>query len=360
MKSEKAEKSEDDTPLTQLAIKKPRKGKGKGPGGSDQAGSTSRDLFTFGSVAATGKAGASKSNNNREVNKSDGVATEAAQLIQMFDDPESIFQLTEAKMNAMINKINPRLSVDVVSTCVTDDSEGKGLKVVALLREQKSQLSAALPVVSSLAASQGEQFHHASLQSAMLQARQAGLRLTTAVDSVLAVRELSYLAECMDWSKLVDKVSTGLESLDSSESASKLRVGGCVHAVEAVMRLALPPSEIEIPIVAAERLNKLKDFVKLLKESSAWKLDDMKTVSEELGYLLKLIDFTVEKAATSSEVISAVEQSRTLIASKSALLLKCVTAFPLGVWLMDAVQEGLSQYHVNKALSQGLESVTPD
>lgn len=54
---------------------------------------------------ATAKGNSSKSSATREFNKSDTIATEAAQLMQSFDDPGAIFGITEKKLEDMQQKV---------------------------------------------------------------------------------------------------------------------------------------------------------------------------------------------------------------------------------------------------------------
>ena len=60
-----------------------------------------------GKPGAQGKASGGKSAAvaNREINKSDSVSTDAAQLVQAFDDPIEIFEISEKKIEETLSKV---------------------------------------------------------------------------------------------------------------------------------------------------------------------------------------------------------------------------------------------------------------
>ena len=308
--------------------------------------------------AAKAKAGAANAakGSSKDVNKSDVVAIEAAQILQGFDDLESVFEITEAKLNAVLTKVNNRLTPAVVSACC-EDLDGKGVSVVSSLRLVKSQLAAAIPLAQSLASTQGEAFHPDYLQTAMEAAEKAQIKLTPTLKDVLAVRHLTFMAENMDWSKLVDKLEHGLKDLDS-KAQEEIGVRGIICGVESVSRLSLPAAaqQSQVTQVAEERLQRLSDLAKAVAQSSLPSKDCQKEVCEELSDLDVLCNFVKHKTVKDEE-IGGVEKARTMLLAKTSNFLRALSMFPLGVWLMDQVQEGLAAFHAKAAVLAGLTSV---
>ena len=306
--------------------------------------------------------GAGKSS-NKETNKTDAINTEAAQLIQLFDDVGSVFDINENKVNTILTKITNRLSPELISTCVGDSDE-RGIRVVALARELKNKVSACLPLVTSLVATSGDNFRPEFLRSALQQCRQQGVAVTSAVDELLAVREVMVLAECGDVNLLVRKLENDLSKLQE-DSRHQICIQGSIHAIECIMRPPLPsdeqPSSKENKTNAGiERVRKIFTFVKEIQGSKVLVAHEtMKPLSEGLSHLATLgafLEKTVDKLT--KEEVTNVEKARTLISLKTSPFIKCITAFPLGIWMMESTQEALALFHASAALTIGLDSAT--
>ena len=305
---------------------------------------------------------------NKDINKSDSVLTEAAQLLQSFDDVSAVFGITEAKLTAVSNKVSARLAPDVVELCVSPDGDAaqqeKGLKVVAALRSLKMKLSAALPLIQSLTATKGEMMHHSALENALQSVKMAGIKTTSALDDMLAVRHVTALAESQDWDSLFSKLTDGLEAL-ADTSKTQVVSGGCVHAIETIMRPCLAEGdEVQTDAkhsVAAARCSTLVEFVQRMQKSPLWQRDDIKNLCDCLHHLEGVCAFAVSEVeghCRTSERIKEVEAGRAILFRKESPLLKCLTAFPLGAWLGDLLQESLAEYHAQTALASAFISAS--
>ena len=304
----------------------------------------------------------SSSKGGKEVNKTDQVTTEAAQLLQQLDDVGSLGQVTEQKINGILSKLAARLTPDLVNSCVQDDE--KGIRTVALAREMKLKLTACIPLATSLAASSGDAFHPEYLKSCMANVRSLGVTVSVALDEILAVREVSVLGECLELGKLVEKLQSGLSHL-SQETQKEISCRAIVHAVESLMRPALPSVDStqepdKIRNAALARCHKLRGFVKDVMKSDLMKLDFLKDTLQDLQHVEALCTF-IETPSSSvvAEGVSEAEKARTMLSNKNCTLLKCITAFPLGVWIMDATQNGLAAYHSSATLKLGLAAASP-
>ena len=240
---------------------------------ADSDSMPSKMFGLFNSIGSSAGKGFKGKSALKEIGKSDAVCTESGQFLQDFDDAQGVFTLAEKKLDDLLSKVKGwegafptrkpklagrfkppilrhthtfaatwlpgRLDQEVVAACVAQELDGdlqqRGLKIVNLLRTLKGKLLAVVPLVQSLSSTEGERFQHSFLRSALAAAREAGVAVTNAVDEVLAVREVTMLAEAMEWDRFVHVLQTGLTAL-SPESAKQLRWHACVHAVESIMR----------------------------------------------------------------------------------------------------------------------------
>ena len=300
----------------------------------------------------------------KELNTSDSISTEAAQLVQQFDDLDTLVTINEAKIKSVLSKVEARLVPQLVSTVCGSESDDRGLRVTATLRQLKLKLQAALPLAASLAAAAGESFHPDCLRSAVNQVQQAGIKLSPGVFDILAVREVTFLADSFDWQGLVSKLvatGTGKNSL-AEDSCIELCSRGCIHAVESVMRASLPPGEQGIPSLAVcnERGQQLQGLIECLRaEQALWNWEPLQDVCSELANLEILLKFAKEENVVSvdQDFISSVEKARTLLSSKSSSLLRSLTALPFGVYLMDTTQEKLAFFHSNSQMLSVLQGL---
>ena len=99
----------------------------------------------------------------KEINKSHAASTEAAQLIQLLADSGTMAEVTPGKVQAVLKKIAARLDPDTISACLKED-DGMGVRVVAELRTVKDRLVLVEPLVQSLSAASGEEFHPSFLK----------------------------------------------------------------------------------------------------------------------------------------------------------------------------------------------------
>ena len=309
------------------------------------------------------KSDKSKQAINKDINKSDAVVTEAAQLLQSFDDVSAVFSVSDAKLVAITNKVSARLAPDIVALCVSDEGDlnqqDRGLKVVSSLRSLKLKLSAVLPLVQSLMATKGDKMHHTFLEAGLKQARAADVKVVSAIDDVLAVRHVTALAESQDWENLCSKIADGLSNL-TAQSQIQVASGGCVHAIEAVMRPPLADSgdvsKEAKDDVAVARCLQIAELVSYLRGTGQrlWNKSDFTTLCTCLHHLECVCRFAereIQRSSMTSEEIKEVEAARAILFRKESPLIKCLTAFPLGAWLGELLQESLADYHAQAAVA---------
>lgn len=302
---------------------------------------------------------------NKEINKTDAINTEAAQLIQLLDDVGSVFDITENKVSTILTKLSNRLSPELITACVGDSDE-RGIRVISLARELKSKLSVCVPLVTSLVATSGDNFHPEFLHNALKQCRQHDVAVTSAVDELLAVRSVMLVAECGDFTLLVRKLENDLSNLQE-DSRHQICIQGTINAIECIMRPPLPSDEPqaskETKTAGIERIHKISTFVKEILGSKALVDNEMmKPLSDGLSHLATLCAFlqktTETTAQLSKEEVTNVEKARTLISTKTSPFIKCISAFPLGIWMMETTQEVLASFHASAALAISLEAAT--
>ena len=263
--------------------------------------------------------------------------------------------------------ISGRLTPEIISSCLGSDTatQSDGMNVVSTLRDIKLKLSACIPLVQSLSATQGEFFHHAYLQSSISQARAAGVVASTAIDCLMGVRHISALAEAMDWVQLSTALTDGLVSSGKDE-ANALRQEGLVHAVEFIMRGSVGnPSETSEEAVAKRTsigLEKIKHMRSLLDQvlpKDLWSTEQLEKLRQELEQLSVLLKFAEEALSGpqswSGQAIRDVESARTIVTAKGSVLLKCMSCLPFGLWLSEIVQDQLAEYHSQNTLVAALE-----
>ena len=251
-----------------------------------------------------------------------------------------------------------------MSACVGSDGAGDdGVNVVNLLRSLKAKVSACLPLVQSLVATQGEHFHHVFLQQALQTARASGVVVTSAIDDLLSVRHITALAEAMDWKQLVLTLE---ESYVKSANIHELRQQGLVHALEYNMRRPVgnqadsdEPAE-KRNAIGKQRIMQIKSLIEEAHGHQAlWSSDQLNKLREEFQHLLVIVEFTIgclEGTCTlDSALTSTIESSRTVLAAKASTLNKCVNCFPLALWMNEIVQDKLAEYHSQAGLITGLE-----
>lgn len=353
----------------------------KGQPTEEEKASRARNINIFGALGAGAAAGASgkkaSGKASKEIAKSTAVSAEAGQLLQLFDDVDAIFKLSEGKVNTAIGKVTARLSDDVVSACFAEgDASEQGLSVVAELRDMRNQLQETIPLLSSLASASGdESFHPKFLESALKKARSAGVTVTPHIDELLAVRMISMLGENQQWQELVEKLVGGLQHL-KSETQTAIKEKGIIHAVESLMRTSLPSdpkSDDQDPDgqsrkgqVAMERCKVLQELVKLIKQSdlpAAMATMESKAESKLMGdlsqleLLLSLVLSERGPASLSDEEVRGAESARTCLCAKSCSFQRALYALPLGVWLIETVQDTLAKYHSQKAVLAGVDSL---
>ena len=348
------------------------------PGGaSEDTPEQVRERFIFG--ALHNKGGKPSKAASREISKSQSVAADAGQLIQIFDDMDGLCKLSEQKVTSILSKINGRLTEDVVSSCVAEADpaqQGEGLKIVTSLREMKTQLSSAIPLVQSLCATQGEAFHFEFLAAALSRARATGLQITNAIDELQAVRQTSFLGESQDWPALVAKLHTGLDNVNEA-TRSAIREKGMIHSIESVMRTPLPSVE-DHDEKAGEKdkdkgktgttnqkdqagLDRCRSLQALVAEFKASPLSMDSSMAAMVGHLNHL-DFmcnvitTEEPELFEEEEVQKAETARTCVCAKASPLQKGFYALPLGIWLVDRLQNMLAAFHSQKALHASLKA----
>lgn len=304
-----------------------------------------------GTTTTSSKSSASTKTASKEVNKTDAVNTEVAQLLQQLDDVGSVFEITETKVNNLLSKIQARLAHDVVTACVADSDE-RGIRVVALARDLKSKLALVGPLVSSISATAGDNFHPDFLKTALASCRNNSVPVAVAVDELLAVREVTSLGECGDSKLLVGKLEGGLQNL-SEESRQQISIQGVAHAIECLMRASLPADQSIRSEAGQERCKTIIDFISEWQGSSIANSDPFKPLGNELDFLRTLCDFIKSDESTQESVANA-EKARTMLTTKNSIFLKCITAFPLGIWMMESAQERLATYHAHSSLALGL------
>lgn len=325
----------------------------------------------FGGSKPGGQSKQQSAAKKKQIDKSDAVVTEAAQLIQDFDDREGIFKLTEKKVEDLLTKVLGRLEPDTITACVSseggaDDSE-KGIKVVSSLRNLKAQLTAAQPLVQSLTSSEGERFHHSFLKSALEQARQAKVKVSNSMDELLAIRTLTCLADALDWDPFVGLLVSGMDHLET-ERVTQIRCAAIVHAVEGVLRPPLVAAHADqsqaaeaVTAVGMARCRRLLELFGKLETGCEFlkTVPGMQLLKQDLQHLRYVCScLTDSNRFDQKDDVDRAEAARTQLTSKSSKLLRAMQAFPCGAWLLDTIQERLSDYHSFISMTDGVERAT--
>ena len=250
-----------------------------------------------------------------------------------------------------------------MSTCVGSVGAGDdGVNVVNLLRSLKGKVCACIPLVQSLVATQGEHFHHIFLQQALQNARASGVVVTSAIDDLLSVRHITALAEAMDWKQLVLTLE---ETYVKSSNVHELRHQGLVHALEYTMRSPVgnqgdssEPAEKKNAI-GKQRILMIKSLIEEAHgHQKLWSSDQLNKLRDEFQHLQVIIEFTIgslDGTCNLDPVLANIEISRTVLVAKTSSLNKCVTCFPLALWMNEIVQDKLAEYHSQAGLITGLE-----
>lgn len=231
--------------------------------------------------------------------------------------------------------------------------------MVNLLREMKAKLSASLPLVHSLVATQGDHFHHSFLQSAIQQARAAGIQVTSGVDNLLAVRRITALADAGDWTQFV------IELRDSSgDHVHELREAGILHALESLMRSPIGTSDPNESVdtrnsIGLEKIDHIQAFLQQIFSAEAlWSSESLSRMKSDLEGFKTVLDFTKDAVLETGELnttrVQEIEKARTMISAKGCKLFRCMTTFPCGMWLGELVQDKLAEFHSQNALLSGL------
>lgn len=294
---------------------------------------------------------------NKQVNKTDAANTEAAQLLQLFDDGASVLQVTEAKINTVSQKLNARLTPEIIGQCLTDNPDDRSISVVSTARVLRGKLQACIPLITALAATSGDQFHFETLSKALKGCRKEGVTVATHVDDILAVRELTMVAEQFEFSELLSKLESGLGNL-KEESREEITQRTLIHTVESLMRMTLPTDEKASSLTGKERCLKIAEFVGLLKNSTLWKRDSLQELTSQLLELETLCSFVQNSEEVIQESATRAEKARTMLNQKASKFLKCTTAFPLGIWMMESVQDCLASFHLSMTWVSGLKVAT--
>lgn len=273
----------------------------------------------------------------------------------------------EGKISSIVMKINGRLTSDVLQICVSEGDSAlqqKGLHVVSQLRSMKAKLIDCISLVQSLSSTSGEAFHHSYLKNALEKARNADVLVTKSVDVLLAVRHVSSLAESQNWEALVAKLASHLAGLEQ-QSQTEIRLRGCVHAVESVMRQSLvggaESDEVKATenrrTAALERCASLENLVgEFCKNDTLSKDSSLEVLRSEFLHVQTLCKALHSQNQMNSVEVSECEEARAMLSAKNSNFQKAFCALPLGVWIMDELQECLARYHAHKALLNSLEN----
>ena len=230
-----------------------------------------------------------------------------------------------------------------------------------LLREMKAKLSASLPLVHSLVATQGDHFHHSFLQSAIQQARAAGIQVTSGVDNLLAVRRITALADAGDWAQFVIELR---DSTARGDHVHELRMSGILHALESLMRASIGTSDPNESVdirnsIGLEKIGHIKAFLQeILSAEGIWSSEALLRMKSDLHGFSTILDFTkdavMETGQLNTAKVQEIETARTLLSAKGCKLYRCMTTFPCGMWLGEIVQDKLAEFHSQNALLSGL------
>lgn len=258
-----------------------------------------------------------------------------------------------------------RLHADVIAVTVADQGDealkGSGLQVVWLLREVQRKLTAVSSLVQSLVASTGTRFHPSFLETALQSARGAKIQVSSAVDDLLAVRHVTVYAESKDIGQLLSKLHSGLDSVSTEGARKEIRIRGLVLAIETMMKPPLTASdETSAEHIGNVRLGQVKDFFEQFQASHLSKCPDVTPLKDELHHLDTLCRAIRSDSPMTEEMVKSIETGRTILSSKQSKLLKCVTALPLGVWLLEVVQDRLADHHARLAMVSGLDAAILD
>ena len=233
------------------------------------------------------------------------------------------------------------------------------------LRTLQKRLSAAVNLVASLIASQGDSFHHSFLSASLDAARAAGIVVTNSIDSLLAVRMVTSLAEAMEWTQLANKLAGGLVH-NVGDKANEIRSKAIVHAVEFILRPAVgapsdtPEHRLQVGLARIEDI--LKMISTLRDAQELWSMDCLSELCVELGHLETIASFAknslsgVTKPGLPRESdVQQVETARTVLLSKNSKLLKPMSCLNGGVWLMEVAQDVAAEFHAQMAILAGLD-----
>ena len=90
-----------------------------------------------------------------------------------------------------------------------------------------------------------------------------------------------------------------------------------------------------------------------------WSSDQLNKLRDEFQHLQVIIEFTIGSLDGTCNLdpvlANTIEISRTVLAAKTSSLNKCVTCFPLALWMNEIVQDKLAEYHSQAGLITGLE-----
>ena len=86
----------------------------------------------------------------------------------------------------------------------------------------------------------------------------------------------------------------------------------------------------------------------------------MQSLKQELQHLHLLCGLVIKPGQMFEDKgnVAKAEEARTVLAAKSAKLLRSMTALPLGVSILESVQDQLAEYHSQAALLAGLDIAT--
>lgn len=156
----------------------------------------------------TSKAAAGASHNTKDMNKSDAAYQEACNLLQGLDDTQGIFTLTVSKWSSALEKIMGRLQPEAMDAVMSGGAEQKerGAEKIRSLRMVQEQLKASYKLVEALAAVEGETLDPSFMRSAIQQAKMADVKVSPAVQDILAVRTVTALKANSDWCGIQDRV----------------------------------------------------------------------------------------------------------------------------------------------------------
>ena len=168
----------------------------------------------------------------------------------------------------------------------------------------------------------------------------------------------------MNWAKLVEYLSSEIEGC--AGSMDELREQGLVHAVDFIMRGAIGSQAADDEAKAKRnelgkiKVNHLLQFIKATeKQDKLWSSESLKTLQGEIENLRIVSEFVLlslnEGGIVDESSVRIVEPARNVLAGKRCRLVKCLTALQVGLWMMETVQESLTEFHGQAALRASLE-----